>query len=324
MHHEQYMTRCLDLARMAYPACRPNPMVGALVVHDGKIISEGCTQAYGEAHAEVMAIRGVSDELLRESTIYVSLEPCAHHGKTPPCADLILEKCIPRVVIACRDPFEKVDGRGIERLRAAGVEVIEGVLSKEARELNKRFFTFHQKKRPYVVLKWAESADGFIDRKRTEGEAAKISSQLTNQRVHQWRSEEQAILVGGNTARQDSPRLDVRWVDGPNPERFLWSSSDLDAAHRLSRAGYSRIEASSVREVLASFYERGIQSVLVEGGAQVLQQFIDSASFDEIRRVLGEVELVDGVKAPRLMHDSSRQEKSGSDVIKYYLPNAVD
>jgi len=320
MHHEEYMRRCLDLARMAYPACRPNPMVGALVVHNGRIISEGFTQAYGEAHAEVMAIRGVADDLLSESTLYVSLEPCAHHGKTPPCADLILEKGIPKVVIACRDPFVEVDGRGVERLKAAGVEVIEGVLAEQARRLNKRFFTFHQKKRPYVILKWAESIDGFIDGIRNGGEAVKISSQLTSQRVHQWRSEEPAILVGGNTARLDLPRLDVRWVEGPSPERFIWSTSDLDASHPLSQSGYNRIEANSVEEVLSSLYQQGIQSVLVEGGAQVHQQFVDNASFDEIRRLIGEVELVDGVKAPRLMHDSLRQEKSGTDVIKYYAP----
>lgn len=320
MHHERYMRRCLDLAKMAYPLCRPNPLVGALVVHENKVISEGHTQAYGQSHAEVMAICGLSDEILRESTLYVSLEPCAHHGKTPPCADLILEKSIAQVVIACRDPFEAVNGRGVERLRAAGVDVVEGVLEEEAQDLNKRFFTFHQKKRPYVVLKWAESKDGFIDEIRSEGPAKKISGELTDQLVHRWRSQEQAILIGGRTARSDSPRLDVRLIEGPDPERFVWASSDLPEENKLSESGYSRIQSNTVEDVLSQLYARGVQSVLVEGGAEVHHQFIDKGKFDEIRRVIGDLRIGNGVNAPMIDLPLFQEQESGQDLIKFYRP----
>lgn len=318
MHHEQYMRRCLDLARMAYPACRPNPMVGALLVHDGKIVGEGCTQRYGHSHAEVMAIADAPDELLSKSTLYVSLEPCVHFGKTPPCADLVIEKNIPRVVVACSDPFPAVDGRGVERLKAAGVEVLEGVLEQEAKKVNKRFFTYHEKKRPYVILKWAESKDGFIDMERSAGRPMKISSVQSNQLVHSWRAEEQAILIGGRTARLDSPRLDVRLVSGQDPERFVWTSSGLPLESPLAQKGYTRIEASTVDEVLAFLYEKGVQSVFLEGGAMVNQQFIDTQNYDEVRRIISQIELGGGLSAPRIVGESIRQEMSGGDQIHFY------
>ena len=210
--NEQYMARCLQLAANGRFDTAPNPMVGAIIVHNGEVIGEGYHKQYGGAHAEVNAIRSVKDKrLLRESTIYVCLEPCAHHGKTPPCADLIIEKGIPRVVIGCRDSFDQVDGKGIQKLRAAGIEVIVGVLEDECRKLNNAFFTFHTEKRPYIILKWAQSSDGYIDTLRdslqTGIEAVRFSTDETSMRVHRLRSMSDAILVGRRTAMLDNPSL---------------------------------------------------------------------------------------------------------------------
>lgn len=306
------------MAKTAWPACRPNPMVGAVLVHDGKVISEGFTSEYGGPHAEVNAIKEVDESLLRSSILYVSLEPCAHHGKTPPCSDLIIAKGIPRVVIGCRDPFSEVNGRGIEKLRAAGVQVTEGVLAKECLEINKRFTTFHENKRPYVILKWAESADGFIDREREGGEATAISSPETSQLVHQWRGEEQAILVGGETARKDDPSLTTRLVDGPDPERFVWTRKTLPADHHLMKIGYESLGVDNVEEVLSMLYAKGIQSVLVEGGAKVLQQFLDSGSYDEVRRIVAVQKIERGVTAPSIDAIKKSEMISGTDVIEFY------
>ncbi|NNK80367.1 MAG: bifunctional diaminohydroxyphosphoribosylaminopyrimidine deaminase/5-amino-6-(5-phosphoribosylamino)uracil reductase RibD [Flavobacteriales bacterium] len=302
----------------AWPSCRPNPMVGALLFKGGKVISEGYTSAYGGLHAEVNAIQGVEDELLKLSTLYVSLEPCAHFGKTPPCSDLIIEKKIPKVVLGCRDPFSEVSGKGIEKLKRAGVEVIEGVLEAECLAMNKRFITFHEKKRPYVILKWAESSDGFIDVNRKGGKAAAISNSMTNQLVHKWRSEEEGILVGGETARQDNPSLTTRAVTGDDPRRFIWTRKGIGDGLKLNELGFDSLECDSVGEALNELYSRGIQSVLVEGGRKVLQQFIDQGSYDEIRRIVSEKQLHDGVSAPEFKEVLKNRFRSGTDTVEIY------
>jgi len=291
-------------------------MVGAVLVVDGCIVGEGHTQAYGGPHAEVMAIHGVDDMLLKKATLYVSLEPCAHHGKTPPCADLIIDKGIPSVVIGCRDSFEAVDGKGIERLRAAGIDVQVGLLEDECIYQNRRFFTYHQMQRPYVILKWAETTDGYID--DSNQKPLKISNAMSSQWVHQWRSEEQSILIGGKTARKDNPSLSTRLVSGPSPERFVWTSRSLSPDSKLAISGCTVLDFSSVKEVLDALYKAEVQSVLVEGGAQVLQQFIDAHAYDEVRRIVGAVRAEAGVKAPKIDAPIKRSIDCGGDKILYY------
>ncbi|MBM6857120.1 bifunctional diaminohydroxyphosphoribosylaminopyrimidine deaminase/5-amino-6-(5-phosphoribosylamino)uracil reductase RibD [Caecibacteroides pullorum] len=304
MEDEKYMRRCIQLARNGLCNTAPNPMVGAVIVHNGRIIGEGYHVRCGQAHAEVNAIRSVkAPALLKESTIYVSLEPCAHYGKTPPCADLIIEKQIPRIVIGCQDPFAKVAGRGIQKLRDAGREVVVGVLEEECRQLIRRFITFHTRKRPYITLKWAESADGFIDRLRTEGNPTVLSSPLTSMLVHKLRTEHAAILVGTDTARLDNPRLNVRHWYGPAPVRIT-----IDRHHRLPQ-DLNLFDGSqptlvyteeNLSEILKDLYERQLQSLLVEGGSRLLQSFIDAGLWDEIIVEEAPMILGEGVKAPLL------------------------
>lgn len=262
----QFMHRCIQLALNGREGSRPNPMVGAVIVsQEGRIIGEGYHVRCGEGHAEVNAFASVKAEdehLLSQSTIYVSLEPCAHYGKTPPCCDLIIKKGVRRVVVGCVDPFSEVQGRGIERIRAAGIEVTVGVLENECRWLNRRFFTFHEKKRPYIILKWAQTSDGFID---NNGHALAISTPFTKMLVHQLRAEEDAILVGRVTDEREHPRLDVREWSGRSPERFVLSHEN------------------GIEKILNECYERSLQSLIVEGGRMTLQSFIDSDLWDEIR-----------------------------------------
>ena len=302
---ELYMRRCLQLARCGEAGAAPNPMVGAVVVCDGRIIGEGYHRRCGGPHAEVNAIGSVRrPELLPRSTMYVSLEPCAHYGKTPPCADLIVAKRIPRVVVGCRDSFSQVDGRGIERLRQAGVEVRVGVLEEECRRLNRRFFTFHERRRPWVTLKWAQTADGFIDRRRTPAEAPLcISTPLTQTLVHRLRAQRQAILVGTETALLDNPSLTLRLWPGPQPLRLV-----IDRRGRLPRslrlfdevAPTHVYTTESLPQIMADLYGRGIQSLLVEGGRRLLQSFIDEGLWDEARVETAPFRLGDGVPAPEL------------------------
>ena len=304
MEDEKYMRRCIQLAYNGLCNTAPNPMVGAVIVHNEQIIGEGYHVRCGQTHAEVNAIRSVKNpDLLKESTIYVSLEPCAHYGKTPPCADLIIEKQIPRIVIGCQDPFAKVAGKGIQKLRDASREVIVGVLEEECLQLNRRFITFHTRKRPFITLKWAESADGFIDRLRTEGTPTILSSPLTGMLVHKLRTEHAAILIGTDTARLDNPRLNVRHWYGPTPVRIT-----IDRHHRLSQ-DLNLFDGSqptlvyikeNLSEILKDLYERQLQSLLVEGGRQLLQSFINAGLWDEI--IVEETPLIlgEGVKAPQL------------------------
>lgn len=338
MEEEKYMRRCIGLARNGLCNTPPNPMVGAVIVHEGKIIGEGYHVRCGEAHAEVNAIRSVKDpSLLSRSTIYVSLEPCSHHGKTPPCCDLLIRHRIPRVVIGCVDPFAAVAGRGIAKLRAAGCEVKVGVLEDECRQLIARFVTFHTCRRPYVTLKWAASADGFIDRLRNSLEEAPpviFSTPLTSLIAHKRRAEHSAVLVGGHTAELDNPSLTVRRWYGRNPVRvaagrtfvpsaaphlldgsaptLLFTSAATAAAFGKEYAEKAHAfageapecialpdaEADTLPFILHTLHERGLQSLLVEGGSRLLQSFIDAGLWDEIHVEESPLLLRTGVKAP--------------------------
>lgn len=298
------MRRCLQLAAKAGWHAAPNPMVGAVVVCDDRIIGEGYHRRCGGPHAEVNAIRAVRDvSLLLKSTIYVSLEPCAHWGKTPPCADLIIEKGIRRVVIGCSDPFAKVNGLGIRKLEEAGCNVTVGVLEEECIALNKRFMTFHSKHRPFITLKWAQSSDGYID---GMGEQRVIfSNKLAQQHVHRMRVEHEAILVGAGTIRRDNPSLTARLWTGRQPLRLVVEGTRPVERNKCvfddaSETFVIKANADMPHQVCNYLYERGVQSLLVEGGLCVLQQFIDAGLYDEICVESTSWALGDGVKAPRL------------------------
>ena len=314
---EKYMRRCLQLARHGEFTTAPNPMVGAVIVHEGRIIGEGWHRRYGGPHAEVNAVRSVRSEdeaLLPHSTIYVSLEPCSHWGKTPPCAELLAEKGFKRVVVGCLDPNEKVAGRGIARLREAGAEVVVGVLEKECRWLNRKFMTFHTLHRPYITLKWAESADGFIDRHREsrerDGDAVKFSTPWTQMLVHRLRATHEAILVGRRTWELDQPSLTTRLWPGKSPERLILSDSPLTLPIREGVECSEQASAFKFAKVIAPSLigraggesgaggESSYQSLLVEGGAQTLQSFIDADRWDEVFIERSDLILGDGVKAP--------------------------
>lgn len=343
---DKYMARCISLARGGAGNVAPNPMVGAVIVHQGRIIGEGFHRKYGEAHAEVNAIASVGDEaLLKESTIYVSLEPCSHYGKTPPCASLIIEKQIPRVVIGCPDPFPEVAGRGVKMLREAGIEVVTGVMEKEARELNRVFMTFQEKKRPYVYLKWAQSADGFLDLLRTDASlpAVALSSAETLRRVHYLRAHVSAIMVGTRTALLDNPSLTVRHWAGNSPvrvvlDRSLRIPSDYhlldgcvktlvftakEAANR-ENVEYVTIDFSQpvLPRVLHELYMRRLDSLMVEGGAVLLNAFLEEDVWDEARIETAPLSLRTGVKAPDINRAASCSltgvRKAGAHTIAFF------
>ncbi|RAJ00325.1 diaminohydroxyphosphoribosylaminopyrimidine deaminase [Chitinophaga skermanii] len=319
LNHEIFMQRCIELATMGAGHVMPNPMVGAVLVYNGRIIGEGYHQQYGQAHAEVNCVNNVADidrPLIKSSTMYVSLEPCAHHGKTPPCAHLIVREQIPHVVIGCVDTFSKVSGKGIEILKNAGIQVTTGILENACRELNKRFFTFHEQKRPYIVLKWSQSVDGFIG--TTDRQPVKISNEYTDRLVHKWRSEEAAILVGTNTAVNDNPRLNTRLWPGNNPARVV---IDLDlrippthhiydgsvktfivTTHGTVPCGATAItverNGNVLQQMLSALHIHHVQSILIEGGAFTLQEFIALELWDEARIIVNEKPLGTGVSAP--------------------------
>lgn len=324
MEERKYMQRCIQLAKNGLCNTPPNPMVGAVIVHKGRIIGEGYHIRCGEAHAEVNAIRSVSEQdkpLLKESTIYVSLEPCSHHGKTPPCADLIIEKQIPRIVIGCRDPFSEVAGRGIQKLKDAGREVITGVMEEECRQLISHFVTFHTKQRPYITLKWAESADGFIDLSRTGGTPVILSTPLTSMLAHKRRAESSAILVGTRTALLDNSSLTVRNWYGKNPERIVLDRNlslpptlhlfdgrvptIVCTAQQHQQDGsvvYSTFDYSKpvLPQLMSCLYKQKKQTLLVEGGTRLLQSFLDSGLWDEIFIEKSSSRLGSGIKAPQI------------------------
>lgn len=299
---EKYMHRCLQLAANGILGARPNPMVGAVIVAEGRIIGEGYHVRCGEGHAEVNAFASVSvndERLLPESTLYVSLEPCAHYGKTPPCAELIIRKGVRRVVVGTMDPFAQVHGRGIRMLREAGIEVTVGVLEQECRWLNRRFFTYHSKQRPYIILKWAQTVNGFID---DHFQQLQISNEQTQMLNHQLRSEEDAILVGHTTHDREHPRLDVRHWHGPNPKRLV-----------LTRQ-------RPLPQLIGDLYQQGIQSLIVEGGRQTHEAFIAAGLWDEIRVETGALTVADGTRAPQLPADVilyNKVEYDGNTVVTY-------
>ncbi len=318
------MRRCLDLAGRGLGTTYPNPLVGSVIVHEDHIIGEGFHHRSGEPHAEVVAVQAVKDKaLLKKSTLYVNLEPCSHHGKTPPCADMIVREGIPRVVVGTVDTTGKVMGKGLARMRAGGVEVVAGVLEEESRYVNRRFFTYHEKKRPYILLKWAESADGYLDEERLPGQEGPnwISGPLGRQAVHRWRTQEEAILVGRKTALIDDPALTAREWRGRNPLRLVIDRELSLPAHlqlfddeaptiifnnlRSERHTHPEpvkidFSQSILPQILDDLYERQVQSLIVEGGAYTLQQFIGADLWDEARVFRGERYFHKGVKAPAL------------------------
>jgi len=337
------MMRCLELARLGAGSVAPNPMVGCVIVCREKIIGEGFHQKHGEAHAEVNAINAVANaELLKESTLYVSLEPCAHHGLTPPCSDLIAEKQIPRVVIGTVDPFSEVSGKGIEKLRRAGIEVEVGMLEEECRELNRRFFTFHEKKRPYIILKWAQTCDGFIDIKRESenfGKPTWITGDLALRLVHKIRSEEGAILVGTNTAEKDNPSLTVRHWAGKNPLRAVIDKTlrlpknlnlfdgaaktlvfNSEKEKETEATAWVKIPfgENSIYMLLSELHRRKVLSVIVEGGKQLLDSFISAGLWDEAHVFTGNKFFHSGIRAPEFTGTLTGSEPLDADRLNIF------
>jgi len=340
------MNRCLGLARQGAGNVSPNPMVGCVIVHNDQIIGEGFHEKYGEVHAEVNAINALKNTgLLKESTLYVSLEPCAHFGLTPPCSDLIVENKIPHVVIGTIDSFAKVAGKGIERMIKAGINVQVGILEKECREINKRFFTFHEKKRPYIILKWAETTDGFIDFDRSKsefGEPSWITGEKALRRVHQMRAEEDAILVGTNTALKDNPSLTVRHCSGRNPIRLVIDNhlrlpENLNLfdgtvktivfnslkSEESGNIEFVKIDFNKrmISHILKILYQRKIQSLIVEGGKQLLDSFIEANLWDEAFRFIGKKLFTNGIKAPRIAGTIINSEEIDTDQLFVYKNN---
>lgn len=312
---EMYMSRCLQLAALGLGKVQPNPMVGAVIVCNDRIIGEGWHRQYGQAHAEVNAFASVTQpELLKEATMYVSLEPCSHFGKTPPCADAIIRHGVPKVVIGTVDSNAKVNGGGIRKLQEAGVEVVTGVLASQCKELNRRFFTYHEQKRPYVILKWAMTRNGYmdIDRQQQPDGQYWITNPELKTLVHQWRSEEDAILVGYNTIINDKPQLTTRLFPGKDPQRFVCQRNPLS-----SETAYYRVLPENPAEALRQLYELKIQSVIVEGGCKTLQRFIDSQLWDEARILVGMQLWQSGVKAPLLDGICVKEESIHDNTIRY-------
>lgn len=342
MMHEYYMQRCLQLAQLGKGYVAPNPLVGALLVHNEIIIGEGYHQQYGQAHAEVNCLNNVKKEdqhLISSSILYVSLEPCAHYGKTPPCVDLIIQHKIPKVVIGCTDPFDAVNGKGIDKLKAAGIEVIISILEDESKHLNKFFFHFHTKHQPYIILKWAQTANGFIAEK--DYQRISISNDITNRLVHKWRSEISSILIGTNTAHYDNPSLTNRlWNSNLQPIRlvidmdlkipqthniFDTTSRTIIFNHKIQKEEdnivWYKIENENIPQQICNIlYKLDIQSVLIEGGAQLLGSFIDANLWNEAIVITNtELHIQEGVSAPLLHHHKYiKQEKLLNDTIQYY------
>jgi len=341
---ERFMNRCIELARLGAGSTAPNPMVGSVIVFKGKIIGEGYHKKFGAPHAEVNAIKSVANkELLKESTIYVTLEPCAHFGLTPPCSDLIIENKFSKVVIGTIDPFAKVAGKGIKKLKDAGIKVEVGVLENECRELNKRFLTFHEKQRPYILLKWAQTKDGFIDMNRTTGNYGQptwITGNKALRRVHEMRAAEDAILVGTNTAEKDNPSLTVRHCPGENPvrivldrqlrlpqslklfdnstETIVFNSLKSETAKNTHfiKIGFSE---NSIPHILTELKKRNILSLIVEGGKQLLDSFIRQGLWDEAHIYTGNKLFQSGVSAPKISGSLFYEEKIDNDLLRVFI-----
>ena len=329
--HEIHIKRCLKIAKNGLGSTRPNPMVGAIIVCDDKVIGEGFTSPYGQSHAEVNAINAVKNKaLLKKSTLYVTLEPCSHHGKTPPCSDLIISHNIPKVVIGCIDDNPQVVGKGIAKLKASGCEVIVGVLEDECKIHHKRFFTFHNKKRPYIILKWAETKDGFIAPKtKDKQKPIWITNRYSRQLVHKWRSEEQVILVGTNTVIEDNPSLTVRDWTGDNPTRIVIDKNlKLNSELKLFDNAAKTISISNKeidfkknisKQICDLLFKENINSIIIEGGSKTLQTFINEGLWDEARVFVGLTEFKEGVKAPQFKGKLASEQSILDDSLKVYL-----
>ncbi len=340
------MLRCMKLGLNALGSAAPNPMVGSVIVYEDKIIGEGYTSAYGGPHAEVNAVAAVADKaLLKESTLYVSMEPCSHYGQTPPCSEMIINSQIPKVVIGLVDPNKKVNGTGIQKLKEAGCEVISGILEKECREHHKRFLTYHEKQRPYVILKWAQTQDGFIGPAAHKRQGPErpfwISGASSRQLVHQWRSQEQAIMAGTTTILQDNPALTTRYHPGKSPVRVVpdrnlsipgkWHVMD-DSAETLvlteisdsgkyrSGVSYSVIDFSAdiPNQILENLYRRQLTSLIIEGGLQTLSSFIKSGLWDEARIFIAGGVLGEGISAPVISGRMVFDGKVGEDKLHIF------
>lgn len=342
MDHEKFMRRCIDLASKAEGLTYPNPLVGSVIVYKGIIIGEGYHLKHGGPHAEVNAINSVSDkEKLRYSTLYVNLEPCSHFGKTPPCADLIVSWSIPRVVIGTVDTSKKVSGKGIKKLQDSGCEVITGVLDHECRRLNRRFFTFHEKNRPYITLKWAQSADGYLDILRSDDHISGpnwISGKPERVLVHKWRASEQAILIGAGTLRTDKPKLNVREWTGPDPLKLTLSSSGSINKDIFGKSivfthnqGKDDSDITNVRldknspsadQICDYLFKTDVQSVFIEGGAQVLNHFISCGLWDEMRVFTGKSSFSEGIKAPSVSGGKIYSNVFSGSLLEIYLNDA--
>lgn len=340
---EKYMSRCIELAEMGKGNVAPNPMVGAVIILDNKIIGEGYHRKYGEAHAEVNAINSVKDKSqLSKATIYVSLEPCAHFGKTPPCSDLIIQYKIPNVVVGCVDTYSEVSGKGIEKIKNSGAKVIVGVLEQECIQLNKAFFTFHRHKRPFVILKWAQTRDGFMDKQRSENERGVnwITQPETKQLTHKWRSEASGILVGTATAIIDNPSLTVRKAAGSNPVRLLLDRSlkvalnanvfskeaetvvfNTEKEGHENNVTWKKVDnwSSVMEQVYTYCYENEIQTLIIEGGQQTLNSIIKNGTWDEARVLEGNTRFKKGLKAPIIEGYCDKRFTFGADLIKIYF-----
>ena len=338
--NDKYIGHSIDLAKNGNGLVAPNPMVGCVIVHEGKIIGESYHKEFGGPHAEVNAINAVDNkELLKDSVLYVNLEPCSHHGKTPPCADLIIKMKFPKVVIGMKDPFEEVAGKGIQKLKDAGIEVVSGVMEDECQELNKPFITFHEKKRPYIILKWAQTKDGFIGKNKTASSVYSptwITSDNLKNLVHKWRTEEQSIMVGTNTALLDNPKLNAREWEGRDPIRIALDkslrlpvtlhifdgsvptiifTSSTKAAKNIKNAEFVEIDFNGniALQVCDVLFEKKIQSLFVEGGTMLLQAFIDNGLWDEAMIFTGNKEFNDGVKAPEIKGEIISEEMFADD-----------
>tara|TARA_B100001758_G_scaffold243167_1_gene252552 strand:- start:9757 stop:10764 length:1008 start_codon:yes stop_codon:yes gene_type:complete len=330
------MQKCINLSKKGIGSVSPNPMVGSVIVYNGKIIGKGYHEKFGSNHAEANAINSVKDlSLLSKSTLYVNLEPCSHFGKTPPCSDLIIKHKIPAVVIGCIDPYSKVSGKGIDKLRKAGIDVKIEIMKKENRELNKRFFTFHEKKRPYIILKWAESKDGFIAPENQSGPFW-MTSNKSKKLVHEWRSEEDAILIGRITAEKDNPYLTVREIKGDNPIRIvidknLKLKSDLNLFNHQSETiiinnikteykaknHYLKINFNDfISSILNELHKLKIQSIIIEGGTTTIQSFINENIWDEARIFKANTKLDIGIRAPIINGKTISKQQIDTDHLK--------
>lgn len=339
LSHEIVIKRSIELARLGLGHVSPNPIVGSVIVSKGRIIGEGYHKKYGSAHAEVNAIQDViqkhdkAEELLKQSTLYVTLEPCSHFGKTPPCCDLIIKYQIPKVVIGCRDPFDAVNGKGIEKLREAGIEVITGVLEDECIDLNKRFFTRVSKQRPYIILKWAETANAYFA--PDNGTQQWISGKEAQLLSHQWRTQEDCVLVGKRTAEIDDPRLNARLADGKNPKRavidrdlklskqlhvfdnsietLVFNASKTDIQGKVKYIGIEDFDSFLPQYILFQLYLQDVQSLIIEGGVKTLQLFIDAGLWDEARIFISPDEWTSGIKSPNITGKQTDLIKVGRD-----------